>query len=36
MGDGSIPETQQQTLLAIGEWLNSNGEGIYGSRPWVR
>ena len=36
MGDGSIPEAQQKTLLAIGEWLKSNGEGIYGSRPWVR
>ena len=33
-GDGSIPEAQQTTLLAIGEWLKSNGEGIYGSRPW--
>jgi alpha-L-fucosidase len=35
MGDGSIPEVQQKTLLAIGEWLKSNGEGIYGSRPWT-
>ena len=36
MGDGSIPDTQQKILLAIGEWLHANGEGIYGSRPWVR
>jgi len=36
MGDGSIPEAQQKTLLAVGEWLQTNGEGIYGSRPWVR
>jgi alpha-L-fucosidase len=36
MGDGSIPEAQQKTLLAIGEWLKINGEGIYGSHPWVR
>jgi alpha-L-fucosidase len=35
MGDGSIPEVQQKALLAIGEWLRENGEGIYGSRPWV-
>ncbi|MDP9038480.1 MAG: alpha-L-fucosidase [Acidobacteriota bacterium] len=34
MGDGSIPEIQQKTLLAVGEWLNANGEGIYDSRPW--
>jgi alpha-L-fucosidase len=36
MGDGSIPEVQQKALLAVGEWLKVNGEGIYGSRPWVR
>jgi len=34
MGDGSIPENQQRSLLAVGEWLKSNGEGIYDSRPW--
>jgi alpha-L-fucosidase len=33
-GDGSIPEDQQKTLVAVGEWLRLNGEGIYGSRPW--
>lgn len=36
MGDGSIPEQQKQTLLAVGEWMQRNGEGIYGSRPWTR
>jgi len=36
MGDGSIPEVQQQALLAIGAWLKVNGESIYGSHPWVR
>ncbi|MEO6816727.1 MAG: alpha-L-fucosidase [Edaphobacter sp.] len=35
-GDGSIPEAQQKALLAVGEWLRSNGEGIYGSHAWTR
>jgi len=36
MGDGSIPEAQQKILTQVGDWLALNGEGIYGSRPWVR
>ncbi|MGA2889840.1 MAG: alpha-L-fucosidase [Terracidiphilus sp.] len=36
MGDGSIPDEQKKILLAIGEWLRSNGEGIYNSKPWVK
>jgi alpha-L-fucosidase len=35
-GDGSIPEEQIATLRGIGEWLEVNGEAIYGSRPWTR
>jgi alpha-L-fucosidase len=35
MGDGSIPEAQQKALLTVGEWLKSNGEGIYGSHAWT-
>jgi alpha-L-fucosidase len=35
-GDGSIPLKQQQILRSIGGWLKTNGEAIYGSRPWVR
>ena len=32
--DGSIPEDQQQVLLKIGEWLQTYGEGIYGTKPY--
>ena len=32
--DGTIPEDQQHVLLKMGEWLQTNGEAIYGSRPW--
>jgi alpha-L-fucosidase len=32
--DGTLPEPVQQVLLDVGEWLNINGEAIYGSRPW--
>ena len=34
--DGTIPQEQQDVLLAIGRWLDVNGEAIYGSRPWTR
>jgi alpha-L-fucosidase len=33
-GDGSIPDDQQKVLVAVGQWLASNGEAIYDSRPW--
>ena len=33
--DGTISQEQINVLLGIGEWLKINGEGIYGTRPWV-
>ena len=32
--DGTIPEIQKNLLLGMGEWLDINGEAIYGTRPW--
>lgn len=32
--DGTIPDPAREILLAIGAWLKTNGEAIYGSRPW--
>ena len=32
--DGTIPQDQQDILLAIGKWLKTNGDAIYGSRCW--
>jgi alpha-L-fucosidase len=32
--DGTIPDEARSILLEMGAWLNTNGEAIYGSRPW--
>jgi alpha-L-fucosidase len=33
--DGTIPEEARSILLQMGAWLETNGEAIYGSRPWL-
>jgi len=32
--DGSLPETFRRELLVIGDWLKTNGEAIYDTRPF--
>jgi len=33
-GDGTLPKNQAAYLDAFGDFLKTNGEGIYGTRPW--
>ena len=34
--DGTISELQMERLRGLGEWLDTNGEAIFGTRPWTR
>jgi len=34
--DGTIPQDQQDVLLAIGKWLDTNGEAIYDTHAWTQ
>lgn len=33
--DGSLDQEPQQVLHDMAEWMAINGEGIYGTRPWL-
>jgi alpha-L-fucosidase len=33
--DGTIPDEEHTILLQMGAWLETNGEAIYDSRPWL-
>ena len=34
--DGSLDSGATNMLAGVGQWLNIHGEGIYGSRAWVK
>jgi len=34
--DAAIPEEQRERLRWLGAWLGTNGEAVYGTRPWKR
>ena len=36
MADGTIPTEQVERLQAIGQWLETSGEAIFGTKPWTR
>ena len=35
MADGTIPALQEERLLGLGAWLDTNGDAIFDTQPWV-
>jgi alpha-L-fucosidase len=35
-GEGDIHPRERSRLAALGRWLATNGEAVYGTRPWQR
>ncbi|HLH27936.1 MAG TPA: alpha-L-fucosidase, partial [Acidimicrobiales bacterium] len=33
--EGNVPDEQQEPLRGLGRWMEVNGEGVTGSRPWA-
>lgn len=34
-GDGTIDDKEEAILEDIGDWMNVNGDAIFGTRPWI-
>ncbi|MCM1067042.1 MAG: alpha-L-fucosidase [Muribaculaceae bacterium] len=34
--DGTFDEKEEKIIRQIGQWMKINGEGIYGTRPWIK
>ena len=34
--DGTIPDIQLNRVLGLGKWLETNGQAIFRTRPWIR